>query len=626
MCGIIGQISFSKAAHGAPTEANFRRLLALMARRGPDDAGVWSDNGWCTLGFCRLAILDLSQAGHQPMVTPDGRYVLVYNGELYNFSELRRELEQKGIRFRSTGDAEVVLYSLVEWGTSALARFNGMFALGFYDGMERRLILARDHAGIKPIYYLREPEGLVFASQFDQILAHPWSKNSDVAADALAIYLRLGYVPAPYALLSNSHMLEPGQWLEITNDEEIRGGRYFEFPSYQEPDLHADDAYEAVNAVVTKAVRRQLVSDVPVGAALSGGIDSPLVVAKMRAVSNGTVRAFTIGTSGDALDESVYATDYARQLGVDHYVEQLSLGRVSEMLNEVVAACGEPFADPSMFPALLLSRLARKHSTVMLSGDGGDELFWGYAGRFSSVLERVAAVTRPTERTNARWNIKELLSVEKGQRAINWPRSVGDLYRSVHTHLTDGWLKRIFPDLPGWPPDCKLFEYDGWEPDRTAQWLRRNEFLSHLPMVLLKMDRASMYHSLEVRVPLLDREVIGVAQRVDWRSCLDVKRRVGKLPLRNALARDVRYQTYVKRGFGIAIDEWLRGPVREIFEECVVSRQDILGLPVNQRAIQELFDYHLSERGDYGRALWTLLSLVLWEKVHYDGRFSYKDN
>ncbi len=248
MCGIIGQINFSKVAHGAPAEANFRRLVALMTRRGPDDAGIWSDNGWCTLGFRRLAVLDLSQAGHQPMVTPDGRYVLVYNGELYNFSELRRELEQKGIRFRSTGDAEVVLYSLVEWSTSALARFNGMFALGFYDAVERRLILARDHAGIKPIYYLRRPEGLVFASQFDQILAHPWSKNSDVAADALAIYLRLGYVPAPYALLSNSHMLEPGQWLEITSDEEIRGGRYFEFPSYQEPVLHTDGAYKALKS------------------------------------------------------------------------------------------------------------------------------------------------------------------------------------------------------------------------------------------------------------------------------------------------------------------------------------------------------------------------------------------
>jgi asparagine synthase (glutamine-hydrolysing) len=621
----MGQITFSEAAHGTAGKADFRGLLALMARRGPDDEGEWSDR-WCTLGFCRLAVLDLSPAGHQPMLTPDGRYVLVYNGELYNFAELRRDLEQKGIRFRSTGDAEVVLFSLVEWGTSALARFNGMFALGFYDAAETRLVLARDHAGIKPIYYLRRPEGLVFASQFDQILAHPWSNNSDVSADALAIYLRLGYLPAPYALLNNTQMLEPGHWLEITSDEQIRRGRYFEFSVYHEPDLQGDEAFEAVDAAVTKAVRRQLVSDVPVGAALSGGIDSPLVVAKMRAVNNGTLRAFTIGMNGDALDESAFATEYARQLGVDHHIEQLSLDRVPEILNEVVAACGEPFADPSMFPALLLSRLARKHATVMLSGDGGDELFWGYAGRFSSVLERVAALSRPTKRPGARWNIKDLLSLEKGQRAINWPRSVGDLYLLAHTHLTEGWLKRIFPDLPGWPPDCALFEYDGWEPDLTAQWLRRNEFMSHLPMVLLKMDRASMYHSLEVRVPLLDREVITVAERVDWRSCLDLKRRIGKLPLRQALARHVPYQTQVKRGFGISTDEWFRGPLREIFEECVVSRQDIFGLPVNQRAVRELFDYHLAERGDYGRALWNLLSLVLWKKVHYDGRFGGNDD
>ncbi|MGH7963151.1 MAG: asparagine synthetase B family protein, partial [Candidatus Binatia bacterium] len=274
-------------------------LIALMARRGPDDEGVWSDGRGVTLGFRRLAVLDLSPTGHQPMRTQDGRYVIVYNGEVYNFRELRQELEQEGVRFRSTGDTEVVLYALAHWGTRALSRFNGMFALGFYDAGERRLLLARDHAGIKPLYSMLTSRGLVFASQYDQILAHPWSQPLDISREALALYLRMGYLPAPYALLQNTHMLEPGTWLEMTSESRMRRGRFFAFPVYGEPNLRGAEAYEAVDTAVTAAVRRHLVSDVPVGTFLSGGIDSPLVAAKMRAVSNGPVRAFTIGTNGD---------------------------------------------------------------------------------------------------------------------------------------------------------------------------------------------------------------------------------------------------------------------------------------------------------------------------------------
>ncbi len=619
MCGIFGQITFSDKGRFTPEDIS-PRLIDLMARRGPDDEGVWSDGQHCAFVLRRLAILDLSNSARQPMLTHDGRFVLVYNGELYNFRELRSELIHEGAKFRSTGDTEVVLYALVHWGHRALSRFNGMFALGFYDSVEKRLLLARDHAGIKPLYYMLTHQGLLFASQYDQILAHGWSRESHPSPAALGLYLRLGYIPAPYALLEDTHMLEPGSWLEISSEGQLHQGRFFEFSVYCEPTLRGEEAFEAVDAAITAAVRRHMVSDVPLGTFLSGGVDSPLVAAKMRAVSNDTIRAFTIGTNGDHHDESVDATAYAREIGVEHVVEQFMPDTVLEILNDVVAACGEPFADYSIFPTILVSRLARQQVKVMLSGDGGDELFWGYPDRFASVLEKVDSFAQKSSPPSARWDLQKLLTVSNSHQDLRWPENIGDIYRIKHTHQSEGWLKRILPDLPQWPADFSLFTYTGLEPDRTAQWLRWNEFVGYLTMILLKVDRASMYHSLEVRVPLLDKEVIEVAMRINWQSCLDVKRRVGKLPLRHSLARYVKHQTVTKRGFTVPMDAWLRGPLRRIFEETLLDRRDILGLPLNKEGARVMFERHLSGQANYEWTLWTLLSLALWEERHRLGR------
>jgi asparagine synthase (glutamine-hydrolysing) len=613
----LGQITFGHEACASPGEEMSAEIVGLMARRGPDDEGRWSDGQHCAFAFRRLAILDLSDSARQPMLTRDGRFVLVYNGELYNFRELRRELEREGAKFRSTGDTEVVLHALAHWGRRALSRFNGMFAIGFYDTAEGRLLLARDHAGIKPLYYLLAPRGLVFASQYDQILAHEWSRESRKSPAALALYLRLGYIPAPYGLLEDTHMLEPGRWLEVSREGRVHSARFFEFSVCPEPSLSGGEAFEAVDAAVTAAVRRHLVSDVPVGAFLSGGIDSPLVAAKMRAVSNDEVLAFTIGTGGDRHDESSDAAAYARDIGVKHLVEHVTSDTALQMLDDVVAACGEPFADYSIFPTMLVSRLARRQVKVVLSGDGGDELFWGYYDRFASVLGKLTDQAEPAE--NPRWHLKRLLAGGSGAGDLRWPGSIGDIYRLKHTHLFEGWLKRILPDLPEWPADFSLFSYAGLEPDRTAQWLRWNEFAGYLTMVLLKVDRASMYHSLEVRVPLLDREVVETASRVDWRSCLDMRRKIGKLPLRHSLARHARHQTVKKRGFTVPMDAWLRGALRPVVEGALLGRREIAGLSLDRAAAREMFDRHLSGQANYEWPLWMLLSLALWEKRHGGG-------
>jgi asparagine synthase (glutamine-hydrolysing) len=614
MCGIAGELRFE----AGPSPADWAILSALMARRGPDDEGLWSDEAHCTLAFRRLAILDLSPNGHQPMATPDGRYALVFNGELYNFTELRARLAAHGVRFRSTGDAEVVLHALATWGHDALADFNGMFALALWDARARRLLLARDHVGIKPLYYLTRPQGLVFASQYDQILAHPWSAGLAVDQAALGLYLRLAFVPAPYGILRDTHMLEPGAWMEVDVAGRVRQGRFYEFPVGRAATLRGDAAVEAVDAAVTAAVRRQLVSDVPVGAFLSGGIDSPLVVAKMCAVSATPPRAFTIGSAGDASDESADAAAYARELGVAHVVEQTTPAHALALLDDVVAACGEPFGDYSIFPTMLVSKLARRECTVMLSGDGGDELFWGYVGRLGGVLTRLPELARPRWWRQARHAARRIARAAGDYDDLT-QNSVGACYLKTHTHLGGRWLERVFPTLPDPPASFTAFDYAGTDPDRTAQWLRWNELTCHLTMVLLKVDRASMHHALEVRVPLLDREVVDVASRVDWRACLDPARDLGKLPLRQALARHVRHQTHAKRGFEVPMATWLRTSLKPAFESEVLARDHLLGLPLDRHALADLFGRH--QRGEnHAWGLWPLLSLALWARRHLEGR------
>lgn len=585
--------------------------MDMLVRRGPDAEGTWSDGRHCTLGFRRLAILDLSPAGNQPLCTADGRYALVFNGELYGFRELRRKLEARGVRFRSTGDAEVVLHALAEWGERALLDFNGMFALAFYDKTERSLLLARDHAGIKPLYYASHREGLFFCSSYEGILAHPWSRTRRPHDDALSLYLHLGYIPAPFAMLEDTHQLIAGSWLRVNASGERRSGTFWEFPHHQVPDLRGDEAIEATDAAITRAVEQQMVSDVPVGAFLSGGIDSPLLTAKMQQV-DADVLAFTMGTNGDVHDESADAARYAAELGVRHQIRHIDPEEVRALLDDVVAACAEPFADFSIFPTMLLCRFARERVKVMLAGDGGDELFWGYVQRLGAVLERARRISGSAA-------AGEIFAATPERGPILGASDLGSLQLRHDTLLPAPWLRKVFRGHPALPA-LDLYRFGGGDLDRAAQWIRWNEFSGHLARVLDKVDRASMHESLEVRVPLLDRTVIETALRIDFRSCADLDRRVGKLPLRGVLARHVRQPTTTKRGFHPPMAEWLRGPLRGPLEDLVLARDEILGVPLRRCRLRRFYRHHLEQTHDHSWGLWRLLALRLWEERHYRGR------
>jgi asparagine synthase (glutamine-hydrolysing) len=356
-----------------------------------------------------------------------------------------------------------------------------------------------------------------------------------------------------------------------------------------------------------------MVSDVPVGVLLSGGVDSPLVASCMNGLNYGRVRAFTIGCDDSRYDESAEARAYAEQLNLDHIVRVIGRQEALGLLDKVVDACGEPFADSSLFATLLLSQLARENVSVVLSGDGGDELFWGYWPRMSLVLEQAENFGQPRWVQWMRHGIRRYLRVGNGRQDMRFG-SIGEWYLDKHTHLPGD--VPVFQDV-GMPEEFQDFDYSGFRAEETAQWLRWNEFRCHLPGVLLKVDRASMYHSLEVRVPLLDREVIRVAMRVDWKSCLDFSGKLGKLPLRRALARSVSRPTGPKRGFSVPMDRWLSNELRPLFEELVLNAKELLGLPLNTPAVHQLYREHMESERNRENSLWPLLSLALWERRHF---------
>jgi asparagine synthase (glutamine-hydrolysing) len=620
VCGLCGVF-----ARDGLTPADLRSVRAateLLARRGPDDDGYWCE-GRVVLGFRRLAILDTSERGHQPMLTRDGRYVIVFNGELYNFRELRSQLEREcGVGFRSTSDTEVALCALACWGVGALDRFNGMFALAFHDLEDQSIVLARDPLGIKPLYLLSVPQGVVFGSQYDVVVRHPWCNRARLCPDVLGLYLRLSYVPAPFGLVADTYQVPAGEYALV------RGGRLIQFRRYTsvgEPaigadvdvDVDPDAKADLLGATLEAAVGRQKVSDVALGSFLSGGVDSPLVTALLRRSIGPGAGAFTIGTDDPAFDESAAAGRYAEAIGCTHHVGRIGGARALSLLDDVVSAFSEPFADYSAFPSLDLAGLARRHVTVALSGDGGDELFWGYPRSWKVMRARRWFHTPRPVRTLAYGSAR--LARRRWPPAGVRQRSIGDWYLDSHSALKADALVALNPEIVALPEDFTEYIRAGvGSAPAVAEWMRRLELRGHLEMVLTKVDRTSMFHSLEVRVPLLDLDVVGAALRLPYAAC--VQDGVGKIPLRRSLEALVPPALIGdhKRGFSVPMGEWLKHDLRDVFGDHLLSASSAASsvLSLDRRAIETLYRSHCSGERDITRGLWNLLALALWEQRH----------
>jgi len=618
MCGICGYFSPDRSAGREESARAVKMMTALMIQRGPDDEGYWADpEGQLQLGFRRLSILDLTTAGRQPMISADGRSVLVFNGELYNFPDLRRELEAHGLNFRSQSDSEVVLEAINRWGVEALDRFNGMFALVCYDRQERRLLLARDHAGIKPLYYALHPQtkSIAFASQFNCLMHTPWGKPGLLREDVLRLYLELHHIPPPYGLFENTYQLEPGHCLLIDPDGSIHKQAWYTLPPDPEPTIGADEAPEVLQEALINAVRRHRIADVPLGVFLSGGIDSPLVAAIARQQTDPSLKAFTISSPGWWQDESAAAAAYAGYLDVDHRIHDAGGLDAAAMLSTVAEAQTEPFADFSIFPTLLISEVSRPEITVALSGDGGDELFWGY--------ERPVSLLKNGKDFRWPWPVRIGLyaagkyGIGPRRSDVIVFRSPGHYYYDVNSRLKTRTLKRLAPALAPLPGDFELYDFDGYRGERhLANYSRRVEFYGQLQRGLKKVDMASMHHSLEVRVPLLDRDVIAVSVGVDP---LDAMRGgVRKALLRKLLARYVPAESIPqpKRGFAVPLGEWLRGDLRPFVEDILLGDDLYPAGLWDQNAVSIYWAEHLDGTHNHKWGLWTLIALQLWHRTH----------
>ena len=641
MCGITG---FWQSGASAETLVPLTQaMVCTVTHRGPDDSGVWTDaEAGVSLGHRRLSILDLSPAGHQPMLSASGRWVIVFNGEIYNHLVLRAELEASGRApsWRGHADTETLLASVEAWGVDAtLKRCVGMFALALWDRSERVLWLARDRIGEKPMYYGWQGNAFLFGSELKALRAHP-AFRAEVDRGALVLLLRHNYVPAPYSIYAGIRKLPPGTWLKLAaGQRDVEPVAYWSLRDIAEQGMahpfagSGTEAVDQLGLLLGNAIRGQMLSDVPLGALLSGGIDSTLVASLMQANSARPVRTFTVGFEERDYDETVHARAVAAHLGTDHTELRLSANDALQLIPTMPVMYDEPFADSSQLPTHLVMKLAHEQVTVALSGDGGDEFFGGYnhyflgprvwkwmrhfpaplraaagAGLTALPVELVNLLATPLAR---RWGVA--LPGDKAHKLglrMREVRDMGDMYVS----LVSEWPDPARLVVQGWMPDNRLDDRGTWPrlADPVARMMALDAMMYLPDDILVKVDRASMAVSLETRAPFLDRDVMAFAWRLP--KSMKIRDGRGKWVLRQLLDRYVPRALIErpKMGFGIPLDAWLRGPLREWADALLAEdrlRREGFFDPVPIRAA---WKRHLNGHVAYGYRLWSILMFQAW--------------
>lgn len=657
MCGIAGILTSSAASADTLTGLVSSMASALEAR-GPDDAGAWVDAAaGVALGHRRLAIVDLSAHGHQPMASSCGRWVLSFNGEIYNFEDLRRELEPLGHRFCGHSDTEVMLAAIAEWGVrSAVQRFNGMFAFAVWDKVDRKLTLVRDRLGEKPLYYGWADRQFLFGSDLRAIERHPAFRGT-IDRQALSLYLRYGNVPAPHSIYQDFYKLPPGCMFEIgPSDDAIRQG--FSPSPEADTSLHpthywsaravvghalanpfegsAADATDALDKLLSDSVSSRMIADVPLGALLSGGVDSSVVAALMQSQSARPVRTFTVGFKEERFNEAGHAAAVAKHLGTDHTELYLTGQEALAIVERLPGVYDEPFADASQIPTTLLSGLVRKHVTVALSGDGGDELFGGYTRYVfgASVWGRIARIPRPLRGMAA-----ALLRLPSPEQWDGLARPLSFLQKDYGANGTPGDRFHKLADVLGMRDAGALYErlvtawdnpgaalaggdhthraggFDDALGDDVASQMMFRDLVGYLPDdILTKVDRASMSVSLEMRVPLLDHRVVEFAWSLP--TSMKIGGGTSKRVLRDVLYRYVPRELIdrPKMGFGVPVGDWLRGPLRDwaesLLDEQALREDDLFDPGI----IRARWLEHLSGRRNWTVPLWAILMFQAWRQ------------
>jgi asparagine synthase (glutamine-hydrolysing) len=637
VCGISGLFHLRRAGDGDPATAALT-MADTLAHRGPDGRDAWGDaEAGIGLGHRRLAIIDLTDTGAQPMHSADGRYVITYNGEVYNFRELRRELEARGHAFPGTSDTEVMLAAFTEWGiASAVRRFVGMFAFAVFDRQNRTLHLVRDRLGIKPLYWTTTDGLLLFGSELRALMAHS-SFRREIDREAVSALLRCSYVPAPATIFRGVNKLPPGSMLTVAAGGEPAIEQYWHLHDVvtqtARTGMTAGEAADALDKLLGDAVQQRMIADVPLGAFLSGGVDSSTIVALMQACSNRPVRTFTIGFRERAYDESPFAREVAQRLGTAHTEVVLDENSALTLVPKIADWFDEPFADSSQLPTYLVSRMTREHVTVALSGDGGDELFAGYPKyeMLAKTWRRVAHLPRGLRALLGRalGAMPERALIAAAARALDPGRAerIGEKARRLGAALTAAdadeaaaAIDSVGADraglVPGAAGSLQPYRLPGLAaslPDLVSR-MQAQDMAGYLPDdILTKVDRCSMAVSLESREPLLDHRV------VEFVWSLPVSLRRGHEPKKLLKSVLARYLPPVmverpKRGFSVPLGQWLHGPLRDWAEDLLqpskLANEGLLDIG----APRTLWQRHLSNREQNATALWNILMLRAWSE------------
>jgi asparagine synthase (glutamine-hydrolysing) len=640
MCGIAGMVDWRAATSADALRSIAEAMIETVRHRGPDAGDVWVEaEGGVALGQRRLAIIDLSPGGAQPMHSADRRFVITFNGEIYNYRDIRRELQAAGHSMRSDSDTEVLLEACALWGVeAAIERAIGMFAFALWDRKTRSLILARDRLGIKPLYYAATPERILFASQLKAFRPNPhWKPTID--EDAVVGYLRHAYIAQPRTIYREAEKLAPGHILTLRGGSTPSPKCFWDLRGIaaagqrrNDPVPDPREAADQLDALLRESVKLRMIADVPLGAFLSGGVDSSTVVALMQAQSTRSVRTFSIGFHESGYDEAQCAKQVAAHLGTDHTEFYVEPRHALDVIPHLADWFDEPFADPSQIPTYLVSELTRKHVTVALSGDGGDELFAGYnryvwAERLARAVNLVPRPLRGASAAALRALAPQTWNRLFGFVPAAWrPALPGDKLHKITTLLDNPQPDAIYRRLVSQWERPEEVAAAGREP-RGPMWdptiahdfpdlvprMQLLDMMTYLPDdILTKVDRATMAVGLEGRVPLLDHRVVAYS----WSLPLEFKLRGGrsKWLLRQVLDRYVPRSLIdrPKMGFGVPIDAWLRGPLREWAESLLAPERLASDGFVRVEPVRRAWREHLEGSRNWQYPLWTVLMLQAW--------------
>jgi len=638
MCGICGWIDLTSGRDSRLARSNLEAMSATIEHRGPDDLGAaYFDDA--AIAMTRLSIIDVA-GGHQPIANDQENCWIVFNGEIYNFLDLRKELQAKGYRFKTHSDTEVVLRAYEEWGDDCLNRLRGMFAFGIYDSRSAdngsvdcvrkrsRLFLARDRVGKKPLYYYRDEDRIIFGSEIKAILAHP-SVHRRVNRSVLPLYLSYGYVPAPYTFFEDIYELPPGHTLTVQGCE-VKISQYWEFPARPTSDsaLTERQYIEGLRELFEQAVKIRLISDVPLGAFLSGGLDSSAIVAVMSRLMDQPVKTFSIGFSDDpSFNELEYARSVANTYRTDHHEFIVSPDAI-ELLPQLVWHYDQPFADSSAIPTYLVAKLTREHVTVALTGDGGDELFAGYK-RFAAA--RVAEIYRHMPQF-LQTALIHLLSafpestnyagfVQRGRRFVEHAsHPLPERYLGWIAIFDNGFIQDLLVDKPDVDPvsHFKMYFDDVQELEQLDQLLAVHAKTCLPGDLLVKTDRMTMAHSLEARSPFLDQELIDFAARLPL--AFKLRGLTSKYILKKAMAGMVPWEIIhrKKHGFGVPVGHWFRTSLKDYVRDILLSPEALRRGYFHESSLRRLIEEHQSGKRDHGHRLWALLTLETWHRVFID--------